>query len=107
MKLILSLTTIPVIWLAGSIAQAQTTAPTPTSPVDFGNSSGQIQSPGGFSNSNNSSDQFFQEGRDKLYFLEESDPVLEIDEEITEETEDREEIEENQLEQIEQRNLNE
>ena len=104
MKLILSLTTIPVIWLAASVVQAQTTAPAPTvSPVDLGNSSGQIQQPRGFSNSNSSSRQFFQQGRDKLYFLEESDPVLQIDEEISEETEDSElEIEESRVEQTEQ-----
>ena len=104
MKLILSLTTIPVIWLAASVVQAQTTAPAPTvSPVDLGNSSGQIQQSEGFSNSNSSSRQFFQQGRDKLYFLEESDPVLQIDEEISEETEDSElEIEESRVEQTEQ-----
>ena len=104
MKLILSLTTIPVIWLAASVVQAQTTAPAPTvSPVDLGNSSGQIQQSEGFSNSNSSSRQFFQQGRDKLYFLEESDPVLQIDEEISEETEDSElEIEESRVEQTQQ-----
>ena len=106
MKLILSLTTIPVIWLAASVVQAQTTAPAPTvSPVDLGNSSGQIQQSEGFSNSNSSSRQFFQQGRDKLYFLEESDPVLQIDEEISEETEDEDselEIEERKVEQTQQ-----
>ena len=104
MKLILSLTTIPVIWLAASVVQAQTTAPAPTvSPVDLGNSSGQIQQSEGFSNSNSSSRQFFQQGRDKLYFLEESDPVLQIDEEVSEETEDSElEIEESRVEQTQQ-----
>ena len=40
-----------------------------------------IQQPGVFSNPNNSSRQFFQQGRNDLYFLNESEPILQIDEE--------------------------
>lgn len=40
-----------------------------------------IQQPGVFSNPNNSSRQFFQQDRDNLYFLNESEPILQIDDE--------------------------
>ena len=94
LKFILSPIAVPIIYLTTATAQAQTNVPASTS---------QIQQPGVFSNSNNSSRQFFQQGRDKLYFLEESDDVLEIDEDISQEAEDSDSIEteENQSEPIE------
>lgn len=43
-----------------------------------------IRQPGSFFDSNNSAQQFFQRGREQLYFLpdEKSEPILQIDEEI-------------------------
>ena len=84
MKFILFLTTVPAIWLTSLAVQAQTSVPT------FG----------GVSNSNSSSEQFFRQGRDELYFLQEDEAVLEIDEEISEETQNSEDIE-NQAESTE------
>lgn len=51
-----------------------------------------IRQPGTFFDSNNSSQQFFQRGREQLYFLpeEKSEPILQIDEEIEGKTEDSE-----------------
>ena len=79
MKVILYLATVPAILLAAPIIKAQ--SPTPG---DFGNSA-----PGTVFDSNGSR-QFFQQGRDKLYFLpaEKSSPILKIDDEIAEEVEE-------------------
>lgn len=71
----------------GQIANAQ--APTPDT-GGFNQLDRQpIRQPGVFSNPNSGSRQFFQQGRDNLYFLEESEPILQIDREA----EAKEEIE--------------
>ena len=79
MKSILLVTTV-FISLA-SMVKAQT----PTPDLDAGSldrlNRQPIQQPGVFSNPNNSSRQFFQQDRDNLYFLNESEPILQIDEE--------------------------
>ena len=94
MKSILYLASIPVILLTSSLTNAQTTpSSTPNNNTpSLGNFSDSqilqnepIQQPGIFSNPNSSSRQFFQQGKDNLYFLEESEPILQIDEEIKEE----------------------
>ncbi|MEL6495489.1 MAG: hypothetical protein AAFQ41_10255 [Cyanobacteria bacterium J06623_7] len=102
MKLILYLTTVPVICLAAAVVQAQTAPSNTLSPTEAGNLR-QFPQSGGFFNSNNSSRQFFQQGRDKLYFLEDSDSILQINRDISRQEENEpstieEDFPENQLE---------
>ncbi|MEL7420003.1 MAG: hypothetical protein AAGK10_15735, partial [Cyanobacteria bacterium J06555_3] len=105
MKVILYLVTAPALLLAASIAKAQT----PT-PANFGNSGGQINDvrpisqPGTVFDSNSGSRQFFQQGRDKLYFLpaEESEPILQIDDGISEDVEENTEDTVNSRDDLEQ-----
>lgn len=78
-----------------SAAHAQNSAPSSsdTVPDSFSNQPNDIrpiQQPGSFFDSNNNgSRQFFQQGREQLYFLpdKKSEPILQVDENITEETE--------------------
>lgn len=58
-----------------------------------------IQQSGGFYNPNSSSRQFFQQGKDNLYFLEESEPILQIEEKNEEAVEKRQEAGEDRIQE--------
>ena len=81
---------------------AQTTAPgvnntQPQLPAPTFNEIKPIRQSGSFSDFNRGSQQFFQEGREQLYFLpsEESEPILQVDEAIEEQNREVESSEEN------------
>jgi len=84
MKLVLSLVTISLS-LAVRVVNAQ--APTPDAGSLNQLDRAPIRQRGVFSNPNSGSRQFFQQGRDNLYFLEESEPILQIEEQQPTETE--------------------
>lgn len=90
MKPILYLVTIPSIFLINSIAKAQNvTSPNTVNSPNQINDVEPIQQPGTFFDPSNGSGQFFQQDRDRLYFLpeEKSEPILQIDESIKEDNE--------------------
>ena len=85
MKPFFFLGTLFSVLLVNPVAKAQESTPvTPNTgtPIQIDRSQ-PIQQSGTVLDSNSSSRQFFQEGRDKLYFLpeEKSEPILEIEEE--------------------------
>ena len=78
-----------------SMTNAQTSPPSSsnTAPNSFSsqpNDIRPIQQPGSFFDSNNGSRQFFQQGREQLYFLpeEKSEPILQIEEDVRDEAEE-------------------
>ncbi|MEL6930786.1 MAG: hypothetical protein AAFO95_19465 [Cyanobacteria bacterium J06600_6] len=76
MKSILYLVTISI-----SLVPAIVKAQTPTPDAGGFNQLGRqpVQQPRVFSNPNSRSRQFFQQGRENLYFLEKSEPILQIE----------------------------
>ena len=94
MKSIFYLGALSSILLTGAIANAQdspssSTTPSPNNSSIQVNPSEPVQQPGTVLDSNSGSRQFFQQGREQLYFLpeEKSEPILEVDEEVEAETE--------------------
>jgi|GEM_PF-5375204 len=99
MKSLLYLFTLVAISFSASAIEAQT--PTP----DAGNidRARPIRQQSTFSNPNSGSRQFFDGGKDKLYFLEESEPILQIESESDRELENSDrEIEEKKDTDLEQ-----
>ena len=100
MKLVLSLVTISLS-CAATVVNAQ--APTPDAGGFNQFDRAPVQQRGVFSNPNSGSRQFFQQGRENLYFLEESEPILEIEDKKQTETETDIESEIPMEEQIQER----
>lgn len=97
-KLLKSLT--PLILLSGILSATSIAAQTPPSGVipsqQNNNNLRSIQRSRSFFDSNRNSQRFFQQDNERLYFLprQESESILQIDEEIKEQSEDKVEIRE-------------
>jgi hypothetical protein len=89
MKSTIYLATISGIVLVSFSGNAQTTpSPEVGNLLNQVNRTTPIQQPGGVLDPNSGSRQFFQQGRDQLYFLptEKSQPILQIDEGVEQKT---------------------
>jgi hypothetical protein len=83
----LHLLVIPSIFLASDPSNAQTSASPESGNFTLQNNEARTSQPSGtFFDPNSGSGQFFQQGREQLYFLptEKSTPILQIDDELQE-----------------------